>query len=297
MHMLRKARNLFLATTAVAVAAFYVGVSANAAEAARSAALMRSASEVGLHETAVRDDTLVSSNWAGYAVNGSDAATPTSFSSVSARWVQPRATCTLGRATYSAFWVGLGGLSDTSQALEQIGTDANCRATGTPVYSMWYELVPAASVKIKYKVFPGNVISATVNVVGTTVTVEIRNLTRRTKFTKVLHASVVDVSSAEWVAEAPSSCNSAGNCVVLPLTNFGSVSFTSSTATANGHTGTIIDPVWTATPVELVSGAGTPFAEIGQTSSSGAVPSALSSDGAGFTIAWQAAVPDPSPAP
>jgi hypothetical protein len=294
--MLSKQKMLLVATAAV-VASFFAGISATAAQGAPGAVLHRSASVVGIHKTTVRHDTVVSSNWAGYVANGPDPATPTSFSGVSARWVAPKATCTRGRTTYSAFWVGLGGFSETSQALEQIGTAADCRATGTAVYSMWYELVPAASVRIKYKVFPGNVITATVNVVGTKVTMEIRNLTRRTKFTKVLNASVVDVSSAEWVAEAPSSCDSDGNCVVLPLTNFNNVSFTSASATTEGHTGTISDPTWTASPIELVSAAASPVAgPAPQTSSTGAVPSALSSDGAAFTIEWQAAVSDPGSA-
>jgi Peptidase A4 family len=58
-----------------------------------------------------------------------------------------------------AFWVGLGGFSETSQALEQIGTEANCSTAGKAKYAMWYELLPAASVPIKLKVFPGNAIT------------------------------------------------------------------------------------------------------------------------------------------
>jgi Peptidase A4 family len=73
---------------------------------------------------------------------------------------------------------------------------------------MWYELVPAASVRVKYKVFPGNVVTASVKVNGSQVSLQIRNLTRRTKFTKELRVTATDVSSAEWIAEAPSSCDS-----------------------------------------------------------------------------------------
>jgi hypothetical protein len=101
------------------------------------------------------------------------------------------------RSTYSGFWVGLGGFSETSQALEQIGTEANCSASGKPRYAMWYELVPAASVPIKLKVFPGNAIAASVNVNGTKVTLQIRNLTRKTKFTKTVRMSAPDLTSAE----------------------------------------------------------------------------------------------------
>ena len=86
-----------------------------------------------------------------------------------------------------------------------------------------------------------------------------------------------------------------GNCVVLPLTNFGSVSFTNAAAIANGHTGTISDLAWLATPIVLVSDAGAPFAEPISQTSVGAVPSALSSNGAAFAVDWQAAVSVPAP--
>src|SRR5437588_4862054 len=151
----------------------------------------RSVSYRGL-EAGVRNDTSVSSNWSGYAVAGSLVDVSTSFTGVAGQWVQPKANCTSSRSTYSAFWVGLGGFSDSSQALEQIGTSADCSASGKAKYSMWYELVPAVSVPIKFKVFPGNVISASVKVKGSSVTLLIRNLTRRTKFTKTLRMSNPD---------------------------------------------------------------------------------------------------------
>ena len=46
---------------------------------------------------------------------------------------------------------------------------------------------------------------------------------------------------------APSACSSFGACRALPLTNFGTVAFSSATATAAGHAGTISDPAWAAT--------------------------------------------------
>jgi hypothetical protein len=199
--------------------------------------------------------------------------------------VQPKARCTIGRSSSSAFWVGIGGASAASQALEQIGTQVTCNARGKATYSMWYELVPAASVTIKYKVFPGNAITASVAVKGTKVTVQIRNLSRRTRFTKVLSMSSPDTSSAEWVAEAPSVCISADRCVVVPLTDFGTVSFTNATAIADGHHGTIGDSAWTATPVVLDSSQ-SPAGDAPP--ADGAVPSLLSPDGAAFNVAYQA---------
>ena len=86
--------------------------------------------------------TAVSSNWSGYAVSGA------TFATVSGAWTQPAADCSSASSiTASAFWVGLGGNSETSNALEQTGTEADCNADGNATYSAWYELVPAASVQ------------------------------------------------------------------------------------------------------------------------------------------------------
>ena len=46
-----------------------------------------------------------------------------------------------GSATYSSVWVGLGGYAQTSRALEQIGTEADCSAAGQATYSAWFEVV------------------------------------------------------------------------------------------------------------------------------------------------------------
>jgi peptidase A4-like protein len=245
--------------------------------------------------------TSSSANWAGYAVTPLDATTPTTlaapttpmipttFTSVSGSWLQPAVSCTKGKATYSAFWVGLGGFSPASQALEQIGTQATCTAAGKAKYSMWYELVPAPSVTIRFKVFPRNALTASVKVNGTQVTLQIRNLTRKTNFTKTLTMAAPDVSSAEWIAEAPTGCNASG-CVQLPLAKFSTLTFTKASATtSDGHTGTISDASWSPTVIDLENSVNDPFA----TETSGAVPSPLSTNGASFAVAWQPAVSTP----
>jgi hypothetical protein len=242
-----------------------------------------------------------SSNWAGYAITPVDAVTsttppapttpraptgPTTFTSVTGNWVQPAVSCTRSKATYAAFWVGLGGFSPTSQALEQIGTQATCTAAGKKKYSLWYELVPAASVTIKFKVFPGNALTASVRVNGTQVTLQIRNLTRRTNFTKTLFMAQPDLSSAEWIAEAPTGCNASG-CQQLPLAKFSTLTFTKAAATtSDGHTGTISDVSWSPTVINLQELATDPLA----TETTGALPSPLSTNGASFAIAWQQAI-------
>jgi hypothetical protein len=233
--------------------------------------------------------TDVSSNWSGYSVSGA------TFSSVSGGWTQPKATCTTG-STSSAFWVGLGGNS-ASNTLEQIGTSTDCDAYGSASYSAWYELVPAASVPIKLKVSAGNKLWASVAVRGTKVTVRIKNLTRKTSFAKTLTMSAPDVTSAEWIAEAPSACDSYGRCRTVALTNFGKVAFTKALTTSGGHTGTVSDPMWAASSIALQSSAGFggPFAAMATAAQ--AVPTDLSTDGSAFSVAYgelsQAQQPDP----
>ena len=274
---------------------------AGSAALALGAGSARAASTVALRHAALAPaaaadvGTQTSSNWAGYAVtdDGQAAATggtPTTFSNVSGGWVQPAATCTRGSQAYSAFWVGLGGFADGSQALEQTGTEATCSAAGKASYSVWYELVPAAPVTVKLKVLPGDAIAASVGVTGQTVSIRIANTTRNTVFTTTLTMTspAPDVTSAEWIAEAPSTCGSRGGCTPLPLANFGTAAFTSATATGNGHTGTISDPAWTATSVTLQGTQGGlfrgRFASALPTAS--ATPGPLSSDGSSFSVTW-----------
>jgi hypothetical protein len=232
----------------------------------------------------------VSSNWAGYAIADSSTVetgtttSPLTFSSVTATWKQPKARCTSGDETYSAFWVGLGGYADSSQALEQIGTASDCSATGRARYYAWYELVPDAAIPVSLKILPGDLVTASVNVNGTNVLVQVKNRTRKTSFTKALTMASPDVSSAEWIAEAPSACTSDGACHMLPLSNFGSVLFDRIAAIANNHPGTITDPTWEPTLIRLVSST-----EPGAGPSVGATPAQVSADGRRFTVAWVAA--------
>src|SRR5262245_50655607 len=79
---------------------------------------------------AVSDPMEASSNWSGYVSTGlgstsTTASATTQFKRVTATWKQPAATCTgNGTASASAMWVGLGGYSTRSTALEQAGTSA-----------------------------------------------------------------------------------------------------------------------------------------------------------------------------
>lgn len=243
---------------------------------------------------AARHDDSVSTNWAGYAVSGTDPVTgsTTQFRVASGSWIEPTATCG-SSPTWSAIWVGLGGANPGAQALEQIGTEADCTLTGSAAYSAWYELVPAPSMPLRLKISPGDHMNAVVVVQGSQVILRLRDLTRRTVFTKTTTAAPLDVTSAEWVVEAPSSCDSAQHCEVLPLTNFGSVVFSGVAAIGDNHTGTVADGHWIATPIELLTHDAAGLQPLQP--SSGAVPSPLGPDGGSFTVAYSSALTPPTP--
>jgi hypothetical protein len=229
-------------------------------------------------------DMATSSNWSGYSVHKAGVR----FTKVLGAWTQPSATCVPGRQAYSAIWLGLGGFAQNSNALEQIGSEVDCTASGRVSSSAWYELVPAASQPIRMTVQPGDALSASVSVTGNRVVLSLVDSTRHRTFTKVLHTSVLDVSSAEWIVEAPSDCVSANNCQTLPLANFGSEVFSAARAqSVNGHLGTISDRAWGATKIQLQP-SGRRFVVLngsGPTIGT-ATPSALNPRGTGFSIAY-----------
>jgi hypothetical protein len=230
-----------------------------------------------------------STNWAGYAIHRPGV----SFREVSADWIQPGATCVAGQPSYSAVWVGLGGYDPTSGALEQTGTEVDCTAAGGMASSAWYELVPAPSKAISLPVAPGDAMQATVTVTGHRVVIDLVNLTQHRRFHKSLDATAVDVSSAEWIVEAPSSCLGQFACQALPLANFGSVTFGSAgAASTSGPAGTIADGRWSRTKIRLTPG-GQRFITTGNTgdlAAGTAAPSALRSRGSVFDVSY-AAVP------
>ena len=235
---------------------------------------------LGTAPAAALADTSASSNWSGYVAHHSGL----NFRRVSGSWIQPRATCTSGAETFSAFWVGLGGYSTSASALEQIGTELDCTASGSVKSSAWYELVPSPAKSIAMTIATGDRMTASVTTVGHQVTLTLTDQTRRRSFTKQLTASSVDVSSADWIAEAPSKCTSSGLCQPLPLTDFGSVTFSAAQAqSAAGKTGTIKSRRWDNTKIVLQPG-GRTF--IGVSSTGSATPSVLRAGGTAFDVRY-----------
>jgi len=158
-----------------------------------------------------------STNWSGYAVDGSNGA----YKSVSASWKEPTAHCSGSGDKYAAFWVGLDGYSSSS--VEQTGTDSDCVGS-SPDYYGWYEMYPAYPVNFSNPVSPGDSITASVTFSGTrTYTLVLKDTTKGWTQTITKNQSGLARSSAEIITEAPSS-----NTGVLPLANFGTVSYTGS---------------------------------------------------------------------
>lgn len=232
-------------------------------------------------------DSSESSNWAGYAVHHARV----TFRQVVGIWTQPRTTCTSGVPTYSSLWVGIGGYSISSKALEQIGTESDCNAAGRIVSTAWYELVPAASQTIRLIVRPGDRLRAVVAVSGRDVSLMLQNLTRHRTFRRTVRASRLDTSSAEWILEAPSVCAGGYTCQTLPLADFGSDGFAgASVISTRGIRGSITSRHWTTTKITLAQ-AGRHFIAGGNAQSAPptATPSSLRRGGRAFALKYRGA--------
>jgi hypothetical protein len=231
--------------------------------------------------------TAISPNWAGYVVT----ADATTFTSITATWTQPRVTCTTAdQGAAVSFWVGLGGSTPGARALEQAGTASDCKASGASTYRAWYEVVPDAPIETTLQVAPGDTITASVNMLegGSFALFQLKNRTRRTAVTvRVPLASPPDLSSAEWIAEAPTKC--AGVlCLPVPLEKFGSVSFSRIAALGNGIGGTLTHPGWSPASFQLVPSTVLVSGPNRPGPLPGAAPAGLTPDGSSFDVDWVA---------
>jgi hypothetical protein len=221
------------------------------------------------------DGTSTSTNWSGYAV----AASKDAVTSVKASWKVPAATCNGSgpKTGYAAFWVGIDGYN--SNSVEQIGTDSDC-SSGSPVYYSWYEFYPAPSYETTMSIESGDIISASVTYSSSEFTVKITDERTGQSFTKSKAVSTAKRSSAEWIAEAPST-----NTGVLPLSDFGTVFFgDDSTGIAGTNYATI-----SGQTLPIGGFSSSSVQEITMETSGGSVeakPTALSSDKTSFSVQW-----------
>ena len=195
-----------------------------------------------------------STNWSGYA------AASGTYKSVSASWKEPTGTCS-GSAKYSSFWVGLDGYN--SGTVEQTGSEVDCSGRTAEYYS-WYEMYPAYPVNFSNTVRPGDQFTGSVTVSGSTYTLKLADSTQGWSHTVTKSLSGAANSSAEVIAEAPSSTSG-----VLPLAHFSPVTFTS--ATVNGSA------IGNSSPTQII-----------MVNNSGTAKDSVSSlsGGTSFTVSW-----------
>lgn len=213
-------------------------------------------------------------NWAGYAITSSAG----SVTLVSGSFTVPTVKCSSSNA-FAAFWVGIDGFNDNT--VEQTGITANPCDTSfaPPGYSAWYEFYPASPVYASFSVSAGDQVSAQVTytpstgVFTTTLTVTSSSTTVGT-LTQSSTVSGAQSDSAEWITEAPSLGGQ-----ILPLANFGTVTFTSSSAIIGGTTGSISASFSSSAVHEITM--------VTRNGTVKALPSALSTDGTTFSVTWK----------
>lgn len=273
-----RSKRLGVSTVLLALALFLLPISAQVSSklvSRRSSAVKRRFQQKPMKFHRVRSDgTLESENWSGYAVTGSD------FTKAEGSWTVSEVDCTATPNTYSALWVGIDGYS--SDTVEQTGTIAYCNGS-SPVYYAWYEFYPAGSVEItSVPISPGNKISASVSYSGEEFTVTIKNESTGRSHSQSARVAGAKRSSAEWIAEAPC-CTASGG--ILPLSDFGTAHF-GADYTGVSDTNDATETVTSG----RISNFGSDMQKIVMVSSKGveeAVPSALTSDGTSFTVAWK----------
>jgi hypothetical protein len=231
--------------------------------------LPASATSARVDPPALMHSIATSTNWAGYAATGAV------FSYVRGSWTEPAVTCSSPRLQASSFWIGIDGYVSSSQTLEQVGTDADCNGPNQAVYYAWYEFVPAAAVPLpKHDVVrPGDRMSASVTVTGTRYSVAIKDMTQGWHFSTKQTVTDAQDGSAEWIAEAPSTC-ARFSCQTLPLADFGKVGFANAAATGPRHLKTITG--FSHAGIDMVNGLGNVRAST----------SALAAKGSTFSVTW-----------
>jgi hypothetical protein len=217
--------------------------------------------------------TFTSRNWDGYT-SYAPSAGATEFNAVHGRWVQPTVTCPKPDA-WTVFWVGLDGWFDNT--VEQGGSSAQC-VNGVPQYTTWWEMFPTNAITTVFTISPGDTIDATVTFSPTTqrYTITVRDVTTGRSFTQTPTCAAnltCSRSSADWIAEDVGMFGGSG---FFPLADYGTMRFSSSTATATGgHRGPISDATWQNSPVQEQSG-GITYA----------TASSLDATGQSFTATW-----------
>lgn len=224
----------------------------------------------------VREGAVSAFNWSGYAVTGA------SVTDVKGSWKVPAVSCAAGETSYSSFWAGIDGFS--SSTVEQTGTDSDCQ-NGVPTYYAWFEFYPHPLFIINsLTVRHGDTIWAEVHYDPGTrrFTATIQDVTTGQVFSTSTRVNSAQRSSAEWIAEAPSSTGG-----ILPLADFATVYFGVDPTFANADDATV------GGTTRPIGSFGSNVQTITMVSQSGAIkaqPSALGLDSS-FSDTWVSAGP------
>ncbi len=222
------------------------------------------AEEVALPQA---DTVHFSHNWSGYVADD------TAYAGVRGSWVVPEASPADDDLSANVVWIGIGG--SRASDLIQLGTQALSR-NGATTYHAWYETLPDAARELPVAVSPGDAVSASLQE-------ELPNLwhlifsndTTGIEYETYVYY-VSNNASAEWIVERPFAITDRDEGY-LPLSDFGTVSFTDASATTAG--GAVI-------PFSklISSQAAEPVLMDRSHSSVQATPSAL--DGDGFAVSY-----------
>jgi Peptidase A4 family len=185
--------------------------------------------------------TLEAHNWSGHIFTG-----PT-FTSVSGQWVVPTVQASATGA-YSATWIGVDGVNNTS--LVQAGT-AQDTSNGATTYDDWYEILPANETLVA-SVSPGDQIQASISEGSPgNWTIAITDITSGQSFSQAFAYNGAG-TSAEWIEEAPAV---SGQPSVLA--NFGTAQFTGM-AFSSSNPSSLVN-----TTVNMIDGGGNVIASAG----------------------------------
>jgi hypothetical protein len=167
---------------------------------------------------------------------------------------------------------------------------------GTAVYDVWWEMYSSGKqqpeqVVSSMTIEPGDSISASVQFISSgahagdfylTITDNSRPDDSFSIYVSSAQTQspTAEQNSAEWIVESPTVGNN-----VADLANFGTVTFTSASATINGVTGSIGDSAWQSQAINIASGSGS----LEDTTST------LVDSGSSFTVTYDASSAAPAP--
>lgn len=190
---------------------------------------------IGLYTGSSTGRNLSSQDWGGYVV-ASDFTSPSpTVTAVTGSWIVPEVAVT-PQDTFSAIWVGIGGLFDGT--LMQAGTEQDS-VGGQTSYSAWYEFLPSDAVSIsEIKVSPRDQMVITIGLSNSTSSqwlIEMRDVTNGQSFSRFSFYRSSRLS-AEWIVERPSV-----DGTLSTLAYFNIISFTSANVEIGGRNGGIGD--------------------------------------------------------